>query len=85
MTYRARFWIDDVFEATYRIVLLGFSRIVGWVDRYIVDGVVNVLSAWTLTTGDELRQMQTGRAQDYVYSIAVGLGVLLLWVHWLTV
>jgi NADH-quinone oxidoreductase subunit L len=81
----ARFWIDDVFEATYRIVLLGFSRIVGWVDRYIVDGVVNVLSAWTLTTGDELRQMQTGRAQDYVYSIAVGLGVLLLWVHWLTV
>ena len=80
----ARFWIDDVFEAAYRVVLLGFSRVTGWVDRYIVDGVVNALSAWTLTTGDELRLMQTGRAQDYVYGVAVGLGVLLLWVRWVT-
>ena len=80
----ARFWIDDLFEAAYRVVLLGFSRVTGWVDRYIVDGVVNALSAWTLTTGDDLRLMQTGRAQDYVYGVAVGLAVLLLWVRWLT-
>ena len=28
-----------------------FSRVVGWIDRYIVDGVLNVLSAWTLDGG----------------------------------
>jgi NADH-quinone oxidoreductase subunit L len=78
----ARFWIDDVFEGTYNVAFLGFSRIVGWVDRYMVDGVLNVVSAWTLTAGDDMRMMQTGRAQDYVYGVAVGLLVLLLWAQW---
>ena len=77
-----RFWIDDLFEGAYGVVLLGFSRLIGWFDRYLVDGVLNVASAWTLTSGDDLRTMQTGRAQDYVYGVAVGLMILLLWVRW---
>ena len=77
----ARFWIDDVFEGTYRVALLGFAQVVGWVDRYVVDGVLNAVSAWTLTAGDDVRGMQTGKAQDYVYGVAVGLLVLLLWVR----
>jgi NADH-quinone oxidoreductase subunit L len=76
-----RFWIDDVFEGAYRLVILGFSRLIGWIDRYLVDGVLNVLSAWTVTAGDDMRTMQSGRAQDYVYGVAVGLLVLLLWVQ----
>ena len=45
------------------------------------DRLLNVVSAWTLTSGDDLRTMQSGRAQDYVYGVAVGLVVLLLWVR----
>ena len=36
----------------YRYGLLTFSRAVGWTDRYLVDGVLNVVSAWTLDGGD---------------------------------
>ena len=78
----ARFWLDDLFEGLYRGALLGMSAAVGWVDRYLVDGVVNVLSAWTLTWGDRLRRMQSGLPQDYVYGLAVGLLLLLIWVQW---
>jgi NADH:ubiquinone oxidoreductase subunit 5 (subunit L)/multisubunit Na+/H+ antiporter MnhA subunit len=78
----AKFWIDDLFEGVLGAATLGFSRLVGWIDRYLVDGVLNVVSAWTVTTGDEMRTIQTGRAQDYVYGLAVGLLVLLLWVRW---
>jgi NADH-quinone oxidoreductase subunit L len=77
-----RFWIDDVIEAAYGVALLGFSRAIGWFDRYVIDGVLNVVSAWTLTSGDDLRTMQTGRVQDYVYGVAVGLMILLLWARW---
>jgi NADH-quinone oxidoreductase subunit L len=77
----ARFWLDDLFEAVYGLAILGFSRLVGWVDRYLVDGVVNVMSAWTLTWGDRLRRMQTGLPQDYVYGLAVGLLLLLIGVQ----
>jgi len=76
-----RFWIDDVFERAYLLGILGFSRLVGWIDRYLVDGVLNVLSAWTVTAGEDLRTMQSGRAQDYVYGVAVGVLVILLWVQ----
>jgi NADH-quinone oxidoreductase subunit L len=76
-----RFWIDDLFAGAYERLLLGFSRLVGWVDRYFVDGVLNVVSAWTVDAGNDLRQLQTGRAQDYVYGIAVGLLVLMIWLR----
>ena len=78
----ARFWLDDLFEALYRGFILAFSWAVGWVDRYLVDGVVNVLSAWTLTWGDRLRRIQSGRPQDYVYGVALGLLALIVWSQW---
>jgi NADH-quinone oxidoreductase subunit L len=78
----ARFWIDDLYVAAYEYVLLGFSKVVGWVDRYVVDGVLNAVSAWTLSAGDDLRTIQTGRAQDYVYGVAVGVLALIIWMRW---
>jgi NADH-quinone oxidoreductase subunit L len=73
-----KFWIDDLFEGVYEILILGFSRIIGWIDRYIVDGVLNLLSDWTVSAGDELRGIQTGKPQDYVYGVATGVLVLVL-------
>jgi hypothetical protein len=32
---------------------------------------------------DVLRRMQTGRAQDYVYAVAIGLLVLVFWMRWI--
>jgi NADH-quinone oxidoreductase subunit L len=77
-----RFWIDDIFAFIYRGLMLQLARLVGWVDRYLVDGILNVLSAWTLTAGDRLRRIQSGRGQDYVYGIALGVLLLLVWVRW---
>jgi len=77
-----KFWIDDIYEGILAFALLAFSRIVGWLDRYLVDGVLNVVSAWTVSAGDRLRTVQTGRAQDYVYGVAVGVLILILWIRW---
>jgi NADH-quinone oxidoreductase subunit L len=73
------FWIDEVFVAGYRVGVLAFARVVGWTDRYLVDGVVNVVSAWTVMAGARLRQVQTGRVQDYVFGVAVGVLLVLWW------
>jgi NADH-quinone oxidoreductase subunit L len=75
-----KFWLDDVYLAIYRYGLLAFSRVVGWVDRYLVDGVLNVVSAWTLDGGDLLRRIQTGKVQDYVFAVGFGLLVLMAWI-----
>jgi NADH-quinone oxidoreductase subunit L len=78
-----RFWIDDVFAGIYGLLMLPFSRLVGWIDRYFVDGILNVLSAWTLMAGAGLRRIQSGRAQDYVYGIALGVLALMVGMWWL--
>jgi NADH-quinone oxidoreductase subunit L len=77
-----RFWLDDLLALIYRQGILGLARATGWVDRYIVDGIVNALSAWTLTLGDRLRRIQSGQAQDYVYGIALGVLLLMVWMRW---
>jgi NAD(P)H-quinone oxidoreductase subunit 5 len=79
---RRRFGLDALFAALYRWVLLGLARLVGWTDRYLVDGVLNVLSAWTLRAGDRLRALQSGQPQDYVYGVALGALLLFVLAQW---
>jgi NADH-quinone oxidoreductase subunit L len=79
---RRRYFLDALYVALYRGLVLAFSRLIGWIDRYLVDGVLNVLSAWTLTGGDLLRRIQSGQPQDYVYGVAFGALLLFVWVQW---
>jgi NADH-quinone oxidoreductase subunit L len=77
-----RFWLDDLFAGVYRGIILTFSRLIGWIDRYLVDGIVNLLSAWTLAFGNRLRGIQSGLPQDYVYAVAIGVLLVIVWSQW---
>ncbi|MEN0065625.1 MAG: hypothetical protein AAGA48_26020 [Myxococcota bacterium] len=52
---------------------------VGWVDRYMVDGVVNAIGGVTLLLGQWSRHLQTGRVGDYLYAVVGGLVLLAAW------
>jgi NADH-quinone oxidoreductase subunit L len=79
---RRRYGLDALYTGLYRGLVLVFSRVVGWLDRYIVDGILNVLSAASLRAGDLLRRLQTGVAQDYLYGIAFGVLLVVVWTRW---
>jgi NADH-quinone oxidoreductase subunit L len=79
---RRRYGLDALYAGLYRGALLGFSRVIGWLDRYVVDGVLNAVSAWTLRAGELLRRLQTGQAQDYLYGVVLGVLLLLIWAQW---
>jgi NADH-quinone oxidoreductase subunit L len=79
---RRRYGLDGLFAGLYRVVLLALARLVGWIDRYLVDGLLNVFSAWTLRAGDRLRGLQTGQPQDYVYGLALGALLLFVLAQW---
>ena len=76
---RRRYGLDAIYAGLYRGFILGFSRLIGWIDRYLVDGILNALTALTLRAGDSLRHLQSGRAQDYVYGVAFGVLLLFVW------
>jgi NADH:ubiquinone oxidoreductase subunit 5 (subunit L)/multisubunit Na+/H+ antiporter MnhA subunit len=77
-------YFDAAYEATYRRGLLGAAAAVAWVDRHVVDGAVNLTAALTGAAGEGLRQIQTGRAQDYVYGFLAGILALAAWTYFLT-
>ena len=79
---RRRYFLDAIYRGIYRGVLLGFARLIGALDRYIVDGVLNVASAWSLRAGDWARRIQSGQAQDYVYGVTFGVLLLLALAQW---
>jgi len=57
---------------------VGLARLYRVFDLYVVDGLVNVV-AWTAkTTGGVLRYVQTGRPQNYLLVIALGVIALVV-------
>jgi NADH-quinone oxidoreductase subunit L len=76
-----RWYVDDVFEGVYRFAYLRVSSAVGWLDRYVVDGVVNAITWGTWIGAGRLSAIQSGRVQDALYAVAFGL-VLLMWLAW---
>ncbi len=79
---RKNYWLDDLYGGIYRHIVLALSRLVGWVDRYLVDGLVNVASASTMRWADRLRRIQTGQIQDYLSWVAFGLFLVVVWSYW---
>lgn len=70
--------VDKTWATAYSVGLLGVSSIAGWVDRYLVDGLMN-FSAWgTLEGGESARKLQTGRVRDYALMVVAGIVVLAL-------
>ena len=54
------------------------AAIDAWVDRVIVDGLINSLASVTWNSGLRLRQIQTGRLRQYVMFIVVGTVAIFL-------
>ncbi|MGO9832081.1 MAG: NADH-quinone oxidoreductase subunit L [Myxococcaceae bacterium] len=69
-------FVDRGWEMLYREVLLKVSGWARWVDRYLVDGLINALGWSSLEAGTAVRPLQTGRTRDYVFAVMVGALVL---------
>ena len=76
---RKKYWLDDIAYFLYRRVLVdGLAVIIGWFDRYIVDGIVNFVTWLTQQSGILLRSLQNGKVQDYLYGVVLGILLILL-------
>ena len=71
--------VNRLYEALYRGVLLAGAGVLGWIDRYVIDGVMNFAGWCAVAGGRSLRRVQTGLAQDYVFAVVVGAVALAAW------
>lgn len=74
--------VNRVYEFGFRRVTLTFSAALAWIDRYVVDGAINIFGYMTLALGRRARNIQTGEAPDYVLAAVLGVAAMAVWAVW---
>ena len=66
-------YVQGIYKYTVVLIVGGGSKVFAWIDRYLVDGSVNFLGFASIFSGESLKYTVTGRLQQYVLTIMVGL------------
>ena len=72
------FYIERLYELTVVAGVAFLAKLTSWFDRYVVDGVVNLVSLATIFSGNALKYNVSGQSQFYILTILLGVS-LLLW------
>ncbi|MEI6271035.1 MAG: NAD(P)H-quinone oxidoreductase subunit F, partial [Chloroflexota bacterium] len=73
---RKRWFFDDLNDRIFVRFGTRVANAAWWFDRRVVDGAVNGVGTLTSGGGRGLRQIQTGRVQNYALGIAIGLATI---------
>ena len=63
----------EIYRLTIVFVVGLVSKIVYWFDRYLVDGVINLVGLATIFSGESLKYNVSGQAQFYFLSILLAV------------
>ncbi|MGD1804666.1 NAD(P)H-quinone oxidoreductase subunit F [Dapis sp. BLCC M126] len=73
------FYTVKLYKITIVFVVGLVSKIISWIDRYIVDGIVNLVGFATIFGGQGLKYNVSGQSQFYLLTILIGITLLLSW------
>lgn len=77
------FYTPRIYKNTIVLAVATLATIGDWLDRYVVDGIVNLVGLISVVGGETLKYNNTGRSQFYAFTITafvVLLGVFMSWV-----
>lgn len=75
---RGKFFIDEIYQLVIVLPLRGFAVVCYAIDRWIVDGIVNLVGRVPLLVGGLMRSLQMGLVQFYALAMVLGVLVLLV-------
>ncbi len=74
-----KYYVDEAYQAAIVRPGWGVARFSDLFDRYVVDGMVNLIAAAANVLGELLRFLQSGYIRWYAWSLLGGATVLLIW------
>ncbi|NEP17583.1 MAG: NAD(P)H-quinone oxidoreductase subunit F [Leptolyngbya sp. SIO4C1] len=77
------FYTPTLYRNTVVLAVGALAKLGDWLDRYVVDGLVNFVGLASLVGGETLKYGNTGRSQFYILTIAIGTVLLGLFMGWL--
>lgn len=79
------FYTERLYAKTVVAAVASLSKLSSWLDRYVVDGVVNAVGLASLFGGESLKYSISGQSQLYLLTIMAGVGLigaLMTWTLW---
>ncbi|BAZ41137.1 NADH dehydrogenase subunit 5 [Calothrix sp. NIES-4101] len=76
------FYIDRLYKTTVVALVAMLSRISAWSDRYLVDGLVNLVGFAAIFGGQSLKYSISGQSQGYMLTILIGVSILGFFISW---
>jgi NAD(P)H-quinone oxidoreductase subunit 5 len=79
------FYVETIYEKTIVWLVVKMSKITAWIDRYVIDGLVNLVGFATIFSSEGLKYGTSGQMQTYALTITVSAGVLgamIAWFFW---
>ncbi|NET01469.1 MAG: NAD(P)H-quinone oxidoreductase subunit F [Sphaerospermopsis sp. SIO1G2] len=76
------FYIDRIYRLTIVSAVGMLSKISAWSDRYLVDGLVNLIGFATIFGGQSLKYSISGQSQAYMLTILVVISILGFFISW---
>ena len=72
------FYLNKIYEVTVVWAVASLSKLTSWIDRYVIDGAVNLVSLVTIFSGSTLKYNASGQSQFYILTILLGV-CFLIW------
>jgi NAD(P)H-quinone oxidoreductase subunit 5 len=76
------FYIEQLYRVSVVLAVNQLSRLNSAIDRYVVDGIVNLVGMVTIFSGQSLRYSVSGQSQFYVVTILLGISFLAVLFSW---
>ena len=81
---RRKFYIDEIYLFITKQILFNLiGRPAAWIDKHIVDGLMNGIAASTAKLSAAIKGVQSGRLQGYMLYFFAGIaGLAIVFVWW---
>ncbi|MGD1899428.1 MAG: proton-conducting transporter membrane subunit, partial [Phormidesmis sp.] len=76
------FYTPRIYKNTIVLAVATLAGIGNWLDRYVVDGAVNLVGLISVAGGETLKYNNSGRPQFYVLTIATFVAILGVFMSW---
>ncbi|MBD2523511.1 NAD(P)H-quinone oxidoreductase subunit F [Nostoc sp. FACHB-133] len=76
------FYTPKLYRITIIFGVAKISQLADMIDRFVVDGIVNLVGLFSLLGGESLKYSTSGQTQFYALTVLLGVSILGIWVAW---
>ncbi|MBD6617172.1 NAD(P)H-quinone oxidoreductase subunit F [Komarekiella sp. 'clone 1'] len=76
------FYTPKLYRMTVIFGVAQISKLADMIDRFVVDGIVNMVGLFSLLGGESLKYSTSGQTQFYAFTVLLGVSALGMWVTW---